>query len=300
MELSKLTKYLLFTFGVTWIIAIIVCNALNSGTESGEALFNNSLALCMFIPTIGALIAKADIKGMGWNPKIEKNWKYLLIAWLAPTVLQILGAVCYYIVFPEDLDLSGEFFREYSPHNYEDFEACGSSFVSYFAGKIADSLFSCDLMITTVLGLGEEIGWRGFMYPELKERFGGIKGVLLGGVIHGAWHFPVMLLVGYEYGTDYIGAPLLGLFAFCLYTTATGVIHNFLYEKSGCILLCAIYHAAINSVFSPSVLGRGEGRRIFGPSDIGLVAVFPTVLVAAGILYFTYRNEQREFAELEQ
>ncbi len=155
-------------------------------------------------------------------------------------------------------------------------------------------------MIATVLGLGEEIGWRGFMYPELKKRFGNIKGVLLGGVIHGAWHFPVMLLVGYEYGKDYIGAPLLGLFAFCVYTAATGVIHDFLYEKSGCILLCAMYHAAINSVFSPVFLGRSEGRRIFGPSDIGLAAVFPTVLAAAGILFFRYRKEQELFAELEQ
>lgn len=296
--MTKLTKYLIFTFAVPWIIMIIGYNAFNSGTASGDSLYNNSLALCMFIPTIGAFIVKANIKGMGWNPKIEKNWKFLLIAWLAPTVLQILGAICYYIVFPDDLDTSGGFLKEYDPDEFERFKECGSSFVKYYAKEILNSLMACDLMISTVLGLGEEIGWRGFMYPELKERFGYTKGVLLGGVIHGAWHFPVMLLMGYEYGKDYIGAPLLGLFAFCVYTTATGVIYSFLYEKSHCILVCAIYHASINAAFNPKYLGRTELRRVFGPADIGLVAVIPTVLVAAAIIYFRNKNSKMEFDEL--
>lgn len=80
LKLSKLAKYLLFTFTVTWVIAMIGCSAFNSGTASGKSFFHHALALSMFIPTVGALFAKADIKGMGWNPRIEKNWKFMLIA----------------------------------------------------------------------------------------------------------------------------------------------------------------------------------------------------------------------------
>ncbi|WP_143055511.1 hypothetical protein [Ruminococcus sp. YRD2003] len=60
MKLSKLTKYLLFTFTVTWVIAMIGCNAFNSSTASGKSLFHHALALCMFIPTVGALFAELE------------------------------------------------------------------------------------------------------------------------------------------------------------------------------------------------------------------------------------------------
>lgn len=59
--------------------------------------------------------------------------------------------------------------------------------------------------------LGEEVGWRGYMMPRLKERFGLLNGRLLGGFVWGIWHWPLMLLVGYEYGTNYLGAPPAGI-----------------------------------------------------------------------------------------
>ena len=61
------------------------------------------------------------------------------------------------------------------------------------------------------------------MMPHLKKQLGLLNGRLLGGVIWGVWHWPLMLLVGYEYGTNYLGAPVLGLFR---------VVHS---------LLCAQY-----------------------------------------------------------
>ena len=39
-----------------------------------------------------------------------------------------------------------------------------------------------------------------------------------------------MIFVGYEYGKDYIGAPVLGLFVFCLYTISMGIVSDFLLE----------------------------------------------------------------------
>ena len=41
------------------------------------------------------------------------------------------------------------------------------------------------------------------MMPHLKAQLGLLNGRLLGGVIWGVWHWPLMLLVGYEYGTNY-------------------------------------------------------------------------------------------------
>ena len=273
MKLSKLTKYLLFTFAGAWLIGLIGFRDLSRCNDiAGKMSFSYALSVSMFMPTIGALIAGADFKGMGWNPRISKNWRLILLAWLSPTVFQMIGAVFYYVVFPDALDLSGAFFKEIDPYQFEQLEKSGSSLVGYYLKESFFSLTSFQLWIAAVMGLGEEIGWRGFMFPELKERLGYTKGVLLGGVIHGAWHFPLMLFAGYEYGRHYIGAPVLGLFAFCVFTVSTGIISDFLHEKSGSILLSGLYHGAGNTVFS----------------------------VAAGIVYFRYREEQREFAELDQ
>ena len=138
------------------------------------------------------------------------------------------------------------------------------------------------------------------MYPELKEKYGRTKGLLIGGVIHGAWHFPVMLFVGYEYGKDYIGAPLLGLVVFCIFTVAMGIIADFLYVRSGSIWLPAILHGMINSEVSPNIVKSSSHpeRSIFGPSDIGLIAAIPMVTCAAFLLWYQYKKEQMELEKL--
>ena len=46
----------------------------------------------------------------------------------------------------------------------------------------------------------------------------------------GVWHWPVIILAGYEYGTDYIGSPILGPLVFCLFTIAGGILLDFVYE----------------------------------------------------------------------
>ena len=78
------------------------------------------------------------------------------------------------------------------------------------------------------------------MMPRLKERFGLLNGRLLGGVVWGVWHWPLMLLVGYEYGTNYLGAPVLGLVVWCVVCFALNTLLDILYEKrsaSGCLPL---------------------------------------------------------------
>jgi membrane protease YdiL (CAAX protease family) len=45
----------------------------------------------------------------------------------------------------------------------------------------------------SVNALGEEIGWRGFLVPELYGRFGFTRTALISGLIWSAWHYPLMI-----------------------------------------------------------------------------------------------------------
>ena len=297
--MSKLKKYLIATFTLCCIILIPGIHDHNLGTFTGNANFSTSLMLCMFTPTVGALIAGADFREMGWRLHSGRNKKWILLAWLLPTVFAVTGAFCYYLVFPEDFAPAVAFERMLGEEEFKEFQADGSHYLGYISMAFFESVTSFNTFVAIIFGLGEEIGWRGYMFKELKSWLGRTKGVLLGGVIHGAWHFPVMIFAGYEYGRDYYGAPLLGLFTFCIFTVSTGIISDWLYEKSGSIWLPAISHGLTNAAISGRmVLGNDHPRRvIFGPAEIGLIGVIPIALFAAGVLYWQHKEDRLEFEE---
>lgn len=297
--MSKFTKYILFTFITSWAIEMIGIHDLDLNNAAGMLSFSQAMSLCMFMPTLGALFARADIRKMGWRLNIDRDLKLVLFAWFMPTVFELAGAMLYFIVFSSDYDPAVGFERILDPNELAEFEKNGSHYAGYIAKEIFYSLTSFYTFLGIIMGLGEEIGWRGYMYPELKKGLGRTKAVLVGGVIHGAWHFPLMLFAGYEYGKEYYGAPLLGLFAFCIFTTATGMISFFLYERSHSIWLPAIIHGTTNAAFNVNLL-RGNDhaeRTIFGPPDIGLISVIPMVIFAGYILYTENKRDSLDNGE---
>lgn len=297
INMTKIRKYLLITFISAWIIVLIGSNDVKNGGTANMMSFSYSLSLCMYTPAIGAFFAGAGISRMGWKLNLEKNYKLIIFAWLIPTVLQIAGAVLYFGVFPDDLDISDTSLKENSPKLFKELEESGTTYTAYIAKEIFYSITSFYTFMAVFSALGEEIGWRGFLFPELKKLCGRTKGVLIGGVIHGIWHFPLMLLIGYEYGTDYIGAPVLGLLAFCIFTVTTGIISDHLYEKSKSIWLPAIIHGTTNATFDVYMLGGDRRRTIFGPANIGLISMIPLAALAAWILYKYYISESAEAEE---
>ena len=144
--------------------------------------------------------------------------------------------------------------------------------------------------------LGEEVGWRGYMMPRLKEQFGLLNGRLLGGVVWGIWHWPLMLLVGYEYGTDYLGAPLLGLVVWCVVCFALNTLLDILYEKTECIWVPAIAHGAFNAIAAlPQVLVTPADAyyNVLGPMPIGLIAALPMLAAAVWLTLREMKQEEK-------
>lgn len=121
------------------------------------------------------------------------------------------------------------------------------------------------------------------MYPILKEHFGIVKGRLIGGVVWGVWHWPIMLLAGYEYGMTYWGAPVTGSLLFCVITIAMGILFDFLYEKTNCIWVPALCHGAINAFAGVPTLFLNPAyadKLLLGPLMIGVISGLPLMLTA--------------------
>ncbi len=287
MRDKKLLPYLLWSFALAWPIQAL---ASYLALQGKAVAFQLTMVVCMFMPLLAAVLARVPLRDLGWKPRLRQNWRWLLAAWLVPALLMVLCAAVYFLCFPARFDLSGKTFlaqlEAAGPEALAQFQAQALP-VSFYLLVQAVAALTYAPFVNIFPSLGEEIGWRGVMLPRLKERFGRRKGLLLGGVIWGAWHWPVMLLAGYEYGLSYWGFPVLGMLTFCLFTTALGIFLDLLYEKTGSIWYPALGHGAVNAVAGIPLLVLDPAytnETILGPSMHGLIAGIPLLLFAALLL----------------
>ena len=279
--------YFLFAFGLAWLLQVYASLLLIR--DGNATAYQALLAVSMFCPLAATLLVKKVFlhqhqpTGIGW--KVQGKRRYWLAAWFGPAVFTVLAAVLYFAVFPSRLDLSGSWLV--TAYGGEMDAATlrsqlGVSSASYIleTGLVAITLAPA---INMFFALGEEAGWRGYMMPHLKEQLGLLNGRLLGGVIWGVWHWPLMLLVGYEYGTNYLGAPVLGLFVWCVVCFALNTLLDWLYEKTGCIWVPSIAHGAFNAVAALFVVLTNPADsyyNVLGPAPIGLIGMLPMLAAA--------------------
>ena len=283
---TQVIKYLAITFIASYAVEFGVGALYNRGNPVAGQLVMIGL---MFIPAIAVLLSAGPsaLKEMGWNPRVRKNIRPILIAWLVPAALTAAGAALYFLIFRSHFDISGQLLAETGgTEALRQLEAAGISYPMYVAISAAQALTYAPF-VNTIPALGEEIGWRGFLYPQLRAKYGRTKGRLLGGVIWGAFHWPLIWLIGYEYGTGYIGFPVSGMLVFCVCTIALGTLCDWLCERSGSIWLPSLVHGSFNAAAGvPLLLCRtntGSGR-LLGPAPNGLIAGLPLMIFAAALL----------------
>ncbi|MBR5429091.1 MAG: CPBP family intramembrane metalloprotease [Firmicutes bacterium] len=287
----QVIRYLIFTFAAAYAVQFGAARLVNGGNAMIGQLV---IAAMMFVPALGVLCSGAGLKGLGWRPQLRRNGKSFLIAWFAPLVLTGLGAALFFLIFPDRFDLSGQALAEAGGGEaLRQLAAQGLSYPTYVLISVIGSVTYAPL-INAVTALGEEIGWRGFLYPQLKARWGRKKGWLLGGVIWGVWHWPLIWLTGYEYGTGYPGFPISGMLLFCVFTVGLGILHDRLYEKSGTIWVPAVFHGAVNAAATlpAAVCVGGTGSaQLLGPAPNGLLSGLPLLAVAAALFLRAGREQ---------
>ncbi len=115
------------------------------------------------------------------------------------------------------------------------------------------------------IGLGEEIGWRGFALPRLQKKYGTLKASLVIGVLWALWHRPF----SFPEGLLFLSVVIAGSFLW------TWVYNN----TRGSLLLAMLLHAASNIV--PLVFNI-IGNLLL----LGIYAALLWVVVIIVIIYF--------------
>jgi uncharacterized protein len=138
------------------------------------------------------------------------------------------------------------------------------------------------LVAKTSRALGEEIGWRGFLVPELNKVVGFTGVSVISGLMWAAYHVPVLLFGDYNKG-----APAwYSLTCFTLMVVADSFILAWLTLRSKSLWPAAIFHGShnlfIQSIFTPLTRDTGPTNYIIDEFGIGLVI---TIGIGAVISY---------------
>ncbi len=295
MEKTKMSRkqfsiYMVVAFGLAWILEIIASIFSNNGNQM---VFSIILMITMFMPFLGVLIARIPLKGMGWVPHLKGKIRYVFFALWMPALLSIVGGVLFFVFFPNTFDPEFLTMRGMLEEAgaLEQLEAQGFTMPMYILITAIKAVTYVPFL-NMFVALGEEVGWRGALYPYLKGKFGVTKGRIVGGTIWGAWHWPIMIFAGYEYGKEYIGAPVLGPIVFCICTVMMGILFDYGYEKTETIWLPSLMHGATNAftIFLYLVKPEYSNMAILGPAYIGIISMIPMIIVAVIICVKKKRN----------
>jgi len=285
---KRILIFLVFAIGTAWSMSLVIY--LTGGLENGPTYevsgVQISLALIllstvfMFAPAIAniltRIITKEGKSELHLKPRLKGGrWVYYLAAWFLPGILTILGGVLFFLLFPTYFDpnlstLIDQLSRMEGVSNI-------NSWVMVVI-QTAQALLIAPIL-NAIPCFGEEFGWRGYPQPKLMA-LGARKATLLTGLIWGVWHWP-LILMGYNYGKAYFGAPFLGPLGMVWFTLSLSAIFGWVTIKAGNVWPAVIAHGAINGIASIGILfTKGNPDPLLGPTPIGIIGGLGLTVVA--------------------
>ncbi|PCI75612.1 MAG: CPBP family intramembrane metalloprotease domain-containing protein [SAR86 cluster bacterium] len=232
---------------------------------------------------ITCLLIKRPIASLGWE---WGNWRTNWFNYFLPLAI---SSSAYLIIWTFGF---GEFYEVQFVEGLKDSYNLDSwSTLSIVAFHLLISAtFSFTISIPSIVG--EEIGWRGFLVPELAKIMSFTKVSLLSGSIWAIFHWPLMFRG--IYGVQ--GTPIaFQIFIFSILIMATSFVMTYFRYKTGSIWPSVLYHGAGNvyaqQVFVPLTLSNEQSVWYIG--EFGVIPMLVTVAVA---IYF-WKKGVKEFSQ---
>jgi len=140
--------------------------------------------------------------------------------------------------------------------------------------------YAAAVTVNALLAMGEELGWRGYLYWLLGRR-PTLASTLAIGACWGLWHAPAVVLLGYNYPHS----RALGVPVFTALTVALTYPHLVVTSKARSILPACSLHGAINALWPLASLATrlpAEQRELLlGQGLLGVLAWSATSVALA-------------------
>lgn len=282
-------KYLLYTFIPSYLLGFLYLHLVQEDASFSHTTFALALlVIYMWIPGLMVLLLKRTHLrqslrqfGLRFNPNI--HW---FGAWLYPLALTLLTIIITLVFGWGRLDLDfSAYLQGLSPQmSTEDLLPFRLQLESLGPGTLLLLMILQAVIagatINALAALGEELGWRGFLYHHFRY-MGFWKANLLIGFIWGLWHAPI-IAAGYNFPQH----PYGGIFIMIAATMALSPLIGYVRERSGSVIAAAIFHGVFNAIANLSILIIADSSNVFR-SPLGLAGIIAMlILIAVSYLLF--------------
>ncbi|EPH02268.1 hypothetical protein HMPREF1531_01574 [Propionibacterium sp. oral taxon 192 str. F0372] len=271
--------FVILAVALAWILAL----PLWLGQGINSPLFLPVATATMLTPATAALIVvrfvehRRILDALGLRPRgsAKRTVTWLAIAFATVLGLCFLSLVSSAVVGTYQFDVVGmsgfeQTFRAQLEHLGKSLDEVGLPLRVLWLLQFFN--IATAAAVNTVVAAGEEIGWRGYLFPALSNRLGILGAVVTVGVIWGLWHAPLILL-GYNYPSN----PRLGVAAMCVLCTGIGAVLAWVSQKGGSVWPAALGHGTLNAAMSSFIA-------MFGDADFEPDALAGTIMGWGGWL----------------
>jgi membrane protease YdiL (CAAX protease family) len=141
-------------------------------------------------------------------------------------------------------------------------------------------------VVGCVAALGEEIGWSGFLVPQLAKAYGFATASLTRGIVWSVWHYPMIIAGIYRNES-----PLwFNIVCFTILLTGTSFIYTWFRLKSGSLwtgtFLHASHNASIQSFFTR--ITSSSGITAYFIDEFGAALAFLSIILA--VIFWRQRS----------
>ncbi len=240
LDRRGLTAYLLLTFGLTYAVDGLLIATGFRITDLSARAGQLAVAATMWIPALAAWITVRYVSHEGSRVlrlRLSPLRPYLQTMLAIPALYALIYGLSWLLGLGQP-DWGMQWLRDLAAQ-------VGSTKPLPSPALFWPLLFLLTVLVTpfvnALFGLGEEIGWRGYLLPHLMP-LGAKRAYLLTGLIWGVWHAPLVLV-----GFNYPGHPYLGVGMMCLFTTAIGLYIGAMAQRYESTLLAGWMHGLVNS-----------------------------------------------------
>jgi uncharacterized protein len=274
----QVLTYLVLVFAFSSVFYFLILHSGSLG--NGRGLYVLGLMWC---PALAGMLTLRlngrSISDLGWK---WGETKYQVGSWYLPI---LYASLAYAIVWIFHLGAFGN--PEYYDALTKTMHLGGPSWISIVLGIVLTGTYGMIRSVSSALG--EEIGWRGFLVPELSKTASYTATSLISGIVWSLWHYPILIYGDYNAGTP----TWYGLTCFTVMVISMSFVFAWMRLKSGSLWTGAILHGShnlyIQGIFTP--LTRNTGKTAWFIDEFG--CVLPLVAAAFAIYFWSKRRELR-------
>jgi membrane protease YdiL (CAAX protease family) len=294
---KRVWSFLALAFGFTWGVAGIgiLGFGLNAASGTGYAVM---AALCMLGPAVAALVQQHLLDRAPWSglglPVRGTRWVFvgltaLLGIAIVPGALLSTHLLGSFTAVDGFGDVAFTTDRMLAMFNDISLQARGEPMDAAQLAKL-EGIPPGLVLILALLGavvaavtvnlpfmLGEELGWRGYLFQRLAS-WSPLRRVAFTGAVWGLWHAPLILA-----GHNYPGHPLQGVGMMVLFCGVLALLFDWTRVRTGSVWSSCLLHGIINGsagAFSIYTLG---GHPLLG-SPAGVAGIVAIALLGAAVL----------------